>query len=304
VQSFNVTILGNGAASPTLERGPSAQVVELAGRLFLVDCGEGVQLQLRKNKFSIQKINHILITHLHGDHYLGLLGLLQSMHLLGRRTPINIYAHAALKDIIDLQNKVSESYLSFEIIYSFHSAQGLQLVFEDNLMEVYTFPLNHRIPCNGVLFKEKPLLRKIDKTLLNEFDVDVSEIHKLKKGLNVKDKIGNLVPYESVTLPSREAKSYAICTDTVFDPSLKQYIDGVNGLYHEATFLHAMVDRAKKTYHTTAQQAAQMALLANAHKLIIGHFSARYGNLNEFLEEAKTIFPSTFIAKEGEVYQI
>ncbi len=304
MQSFKITILGNGAASPTLERPPSAQVVELSGRYFLIDCGEGMQLQLRKYKFSIQKIDHILITHLHGDHYLGLLGLLQSMHLLGRRNPINIYAHAGLKSIIDLQSKLSESYLNFEINYVFHVAEGLSLIFEDALLAVYTFPLKHRIPCHGFIFKEKPLLRSIDKSLLEKYDIDVSEIHKLKKGFDVLDQVGNTIPYTAVTLAARPEKSYAICTDTIFDKTLVNTISGVDALYHEATFLDDLKDRAKKTYHSTAMQAAELAVLVNTKKLILGHFSARYQSLTPFLEEATPLFAETYIAEAGEVYYI
>ncbi len=304
MQSFKITILGNGAASPTLERPPSAQVVELRGRYFLIDCGEGTQLQLRKYKFSIQKIDHVLITHLHGDHYLGLLGLLQSMHLLGRKNSINIYTHLPLKSIIDLQSKISESYLNFEINYLFFSDNGLSVIFEDEWLEVFSFPLKHRIACHGFLFKEKPLLRSVDKTLLDKFDIDVSEIHKLKKGLDVTDRAGNIIAYASVTHPARPHKSYAICTDTIFDKTLVHYVAGVDVIYHEATFLDALKDRAKKTYHSTASQAAELAVLCNAKKLILGHFSARYQNLTLFLEEAKPIFIETYLASEGEVYCI
>jgi ribonuclease Z len=303
-KSFQITILGNGAASPTLERAPSAQVVELSGRYFLVDCGEGVQLQLRKNRFSIQKIDHICITHLHGDHYLGLLGLLQSMHLLGRRSSINLYCQAPLKEIIDLQNKIAQSYLNFEINYVFLEKEGMHKLFEDQLVEVYSFPLKHRIACNGFLFKEKLLPRNIDKAVLVSKQIDVSEIYKLKKGLDVVDTAGNVIPYESITITPRQPKSYAICTDTIFDPSILGFIQGADAIYHEATFLEDLKERATKTFHSTAKQAAEIALLAKTKLLILGHFSARYGDLGAFLEEAKTIFPHTVLAKEHEVYEI
>jgi ribonuclease Z len=304
IQSFRITVLGNGAASPTLERAPSAQVVELSSRYFLVDCGEGVQLQLRRNRFSIQKINHIMITHLHGDHYLGLLGLLQSMHLLGRKSVIKIYCQAPLKEIIDLQNKISQSYLNFEINYVFLANEGLHKIFEDDLVEVYSFPLKHRIPCNGFLFKEKPLPRSIDRTALVEYQIDVSEIHKLRKGLDVLDVNGKIISNDLLTITPRLPKSYAICTDTIFDKTLIEFIQGADAIYHEATFLEELSDRAHKTYHSTAKQAAEIATLAGAQKLILGHFSARYQYLDLFLEEAKTIFEATLLAIDGEVYEI
>jgi ribonuclease Z len=304
IQSFKITVLGNGAASPTLERAPSAQVVELSSRYFLVDCGEGVQLQLRRNRFSIQKINHIMITHLHGDHYLGLLGLLQSMHLLGRKSVINIYCQAPLKEIIDLQNKISQSYLNFEINYVFLENEGLHKIFEDDLVEVFSFPLKHRISCNGFLFKEKPLPRSIVRTALVEYQIDVSEIHKLRKGLDVLDVNGKTISNDVLTITPRLPKSYAICTDTIFDKTIVEFIKGADAIYHEATFLEELSDRAQKTYHSTAKQAAEIALLAGTQKLILGHFSARYQYLDLFLEEAKTIFEATLLAIDGEVYEI
>jgi ribonuclease Z len=304
VPSFKITILGNGAASPTLERPPSSQIIELSGRYFLVDCGESIQLQLRKYKFSIQKIDHILITHLHGDHYLGLLGLLQSMHLLGRKSEINLYCQPELKEIIDLQNRISQTFLNFSIRYVFLEPEDKYLIFEDEKLRIYSFPLKHRIACNGFLLEEKPLPFTINKKKLDQYNIDVSQIHKLKKGMDVENEDGQRVSYQEVTTAPRATKSYAICSDTIYDEGLKTFINGVDVLYHESTFLNDMKERAKKTFHSTASQAAHIALLIHAKHLILGHFSARYGHLQAFADEAAGIFNNVSVAKEGEVYQI
>lgn len=304
MQAFEVTILGSGSASPTISRNPSAQLLNIAERFFLIDCGEGTQIQLRKYKLSWSRIDHIFISHLHGDHYLGLLGLLQSMHLLGRKKVLHLFCFPELKEIIEIQNKYSGTVLNYEIEYHFLSTEGKQQIHEDNKVRVYSFPLNHRIACCGFLFEEKEGLRKIKKAALAKYNVSIAELHKLKQSINAIDDEGNEVDYQLLTDPAPKPKSYAYCSDTRYDERIIPYIKDVTTLYHESTFLEDMLDRAKATFHSTASEAAKMAKAAQAQKLILGHFSARYYDLNQFLEEAIPHFTGTLLAIDGEKISI
>lgn len=304
MEIFEVTVLGSGSATPSLIRNPSAQLLNAAGHFFLIDCGEGTQIQLRKNSVKIQRIGCILITHLHGDHYFGLMGLLQTMHLLGRQAKLTLVCPPALKEIIDLQNKHSQTGLSFELEYVFTKPKEKQLVYEDKHLEIHSFPLNHRIDCTGFLFKEKPGLRRIIKEQLQKHKISVAEINNLRLGFDVKDEEGRVVLNKDLTEPAPPTRSYAYCSDTIYDEKLVGYVAGVNLLYHETTFLQGEADRAKKTYHTTASQAAEIAVKAQAKQLLIGHFSARYGNTDDFLKEAKPVFENTRLAEEGSTYKI
>jgi ribonuclease Z len=301
---FEVTILGAGSASPTLSRNPSSQLLNLSESYFLIDCGEGTQIQLRKNKLSWAKIDHIFISHLHGDHYLGLLGLLQSMHLLGRKKTLHLYCFPELKEIIDIQNKYSSTLLNYEIKYHFLSDKSLDKIAETNHVTIYSFPLNHRIPCVGFLFKEKEGARKIIKENLVKYNVSTSEIHKLRKGINATNEKGNEISFELLTESSYQPRSYAYCSDTKYDEAIINYINEVDVLYHESTFLNDFKDRAAATYHSTAEQAALIAKKANVKKLILGHYSARYNSLELFLNEAGKVFSNVFLAKEGIIYKI
>lgn len=303
-QTFELLILGSSSASPTSERNPSAQLLNIAERYFLIDCGEATQIQLRKYKAKIQSINHILISHLHGDHFFGLPGLLSSMHLLGRKQSLNIYCPKELKEIWDLITKASDTRLNFEINWQFNNTNGLNLLFEDDKVEVYSFPLKHRIFCTGFLFKEKPLLRNIDKWQLEKLNISYAEIHKLKKGFDVLDNDGNVIENKKVTINPPEPKSYAYCSDTIYYEKLIEFIENVDVLYHESTFLDDKLERAKKTFHTTAKQAATIAKLAKVKKLVLGHFSARYGNLESFLSEAKPIFENCELGTDGKKFKI
>lgn len=304
IQTFKLLILGSSAATPTSTRNPTAQLLNIAERFFLIDCGEATQIQLRKYKARVQSINHIFISHLHGDHFLGLAGLLASMHLLGRKNPITIYAPAELKEIIDLIHKHSDTYLSFPIHYVDTQNKVKQLIWEDDKVEVYSFPLQHRINTTGFLFKEKPLARNIDKYKLEKLNVSFSEIHKLKLGYDATDNNGNILSNEELTIAPPPPRSYAYCSDTRFFESLANDIKNVDLLYHESTFLEDKIDRAAKTFHSTAKQAAEMANLSNAKKLLLGHFSARYTELNEFLIEAKPIFNNVELAIEGTEFDV
>ena len=301
MHDFEVTVLGCGSATPSLLRNPSAQLLNAAGHFFLIDCGEGTQIQLRKNNIKIQRISHVFISHLHGDHYLGLLGLLQTMHLLGRKTKLTLVCPPELKDIIDLQNKHSQTTIVYEIEYIYTNPKQSEKVWEDDKIEVTSFPLRHRINCTGFLFKEKPHLKNIDKEKLKEFKVSVSEINKLRLGLDAIDEKGNTVVNTSVTLPVYPQRSYAYCSDTNYFEDIVEHIKEVDLLYHEATFLNDESERAKKTFHSTAEQAATIASKANAKQLLLGHFSARYGSTDGFITEAQPIFAN---AQEGTTYKI
>ncbi len=304
MQRFEITILGAGSASPTLNRNPSSQLLNIGEKYFLIDCGEGTQVQLRKYKLSWAKIDYIFISHLHGDHYLGLLGLLQSMHLLGRKNDLHLFCFPELKEIIEIQNKYSGTVLNYQIQYHFLENDKKKLILETNLVTVFSFPLNHRIPCVGFLFNEKEAPRKILKDKLIEYNVSTAEINKIRKGINATDNNGEEIRFELLSEKAYCPRSYAYCSDTKYDESIIQHINKVDMLYHESTFLKDMQQRAIATYHSTAEQAAQIALKANAKKLIIGHYSARYKSIDQFLIEAKPIFENCFLAREGEGYKV
>ncbi len=303
-QTFELLILGSSAATPTSTRNPTAQLLNVAERFFLIDCGEGTQIQLRKYKARFQSVNHIFISHLHGDHFLGLPGFLASMHLLGRKNELTVYGPKELEDIISVIHKHSDTQLNYPLKFVATQTAQKQLLWEDDKIEAYSFPLKHRIPTTGFLFKEKPLPRNINKYKLDKLDVSVAEIYKLKKGLDALDNKGNTIKNEDLTNPPPEPRSYAFCSDTGFFKELAQSIQGVDLLYHESTFLEDKIERAAKTFHSTAAQAAQMAVLANAKNLLLGHFSARYAYLEDFLEEAKPLFNNVSLATEGKIISI
>lgn len=303
-QSFELLILGSTSASPSSDRNSSAQLLNIAERYCLIDCGESTQIQLRKYKAKFQAIDHIFISHLHGDHFFGLPGLLSSMHLLGRKQSINIYAPSNLKRLMDLTMEVSETKLNFEVNWLFTQDKTLQLLFEDEKIQVFSFPLKHRISCTGFVFKEKALPRKIDKFLIEKFALSNADIHLLKNGQDVVNANGELIKNADATLDPQAPRAYAYCSDTAFDLSLSQYIKDVDLLYHESTFLNDMIERAAKTFHTTAEQAATVAKQANAKALLLGHFSARYRHLDGFLNEAKAVFENCELAKDGKKVKI
>ena len=303
-QSFELLILGSSSASPTSTRNPSAQLLNIAERYFLIDCGEGTQMQLRKNKAKFQAIDHVFISHLHGDHFFGLPGLLSSMHLLGRKQDLHLYAPADLKEVIEKLNQVSETRLNYPLIWHLTSASGLHLLFEDDKVEVYSFPLKHRIQCNGFLFKEKTLPRKIDKYKLEKLQISTADILRLKNGLDVVNALGEFIPNKEATIDPPAPRTYAYCSDTIYYENIIQYIKGVDLLYHESTFLEDKADRAHKTFHSTAKQAATIAQKAEAKQLLLGHFSARYPVLDDFLKEARPIFEFCVLATDGKLIKI
>jgi ribonuclease Z len=298
MQNFELTILGCSSATPTSNRNPTAQLLNIAERFFLIDCGEGTQIQLRKFKLKFQRINHIFISHLHGDHYLGLIGLLSSMHLLGRTIDLHLFCPPGLQEIIDLQFKHSQTYLSYKICYHPHQYINDELIFEDEKVEVRTVVLNHRIPCCGFIFKEKELMPSISKEMISKYEIPVEQIFEIKKGADYIYK--NQTILNDDLLKKYKPRKYAYVSDTSYDERIIEFILNADLLYHEATFLHEMLARAKETYHTTALQAGIIAKKARVGKLIIGHYSARYKDLQPLLEEAKVNFENTLLAVEGE----
>lgn len=302
--NFEVTILGSGAALPTSYRNPTSQYVYCNDRHILIDCGEGTQVQLRKNQVHIQKINHILISHLHGDHFFGLVGLISTLHLLGRDKGLTIYGPEELEQIIRLQLEVGGAKIGFDLQFVPLNGKEHKLLFEDKLIEIWTFPLSHRIPTNGFLIKEKPKERKLNAERFEEAGLSLTLIPKLKQGIDVELESGELISADEYTFPAKPSRSYAYCSDTIFDERIVSYIQGVNVLYHEATFLNDKLDRAKQTFHSTAEQAATIARQAEVGKLLLGHLSARYENGIKHLEEAQRVFEQVVVVEDGETHRI
>lgn len=296
---FELLILGSSAAIPTSERNQTSQILNICERWFLIDCGEGTQIQLRKFKSKLQAIDHVFISHLHGDHFFGLPGLLSSMHLLGRKQEINIYGPEALQSVIEHVIKASETTLSFPINWHITQNKKMHLLFEDEKTEVFSFPLKHRVFCTGFLFKEKPLLRNIDKFQLEKHGLSTADIPALKAGKDVKNSDGKKIKNSLVTLDPPKSRTYAYCSDTAYYKKVIPHIKNADLLYHESTFLSDNKERAKKTFHSTASQAAEIAHEANVNQLILGHFSTRYTDLDQFLEEAKGIFSNVSLGIDG-----
>lgn len=303
-QTFELLILGSSSAAPTSQRNPSAQLLNVAERFFLIDCGEATQIQLRKYKAKFQKIDHIFISHLHGDHFFGLPGLLSSMHLLGRKQSLTIYGPPELKEIIDKLNAASDTRMNYEVKWHFTKNKGMELLFEDEKVEVYSFPLKHRIFCTGFLFKEKPFPRKIDKFKLQKNKVSVADIHKLRKGDDIINEEGKKIKNKDLTIDPEDPRSYAYCSDTIYDENLVKFIKEVDLLYHESTFLNDQKKRASETFHTTAEQAGKIAKLAKVKQLLLGHYSARYGDIDDFGREAAPFFENVLLASDGKKIKI
>ncbi len=298
--TFILKILGSNSAIPAHDRNQTAQLLIIANHHILIDCGEGTQMQL--NRFGVKpgRIKHIFISHLHGDHYFGLMGLLSSMHLYGRKSPLHLFAPPMLKEIINLQLQASGTVLSYPLIFEpLHTAQK-EMILNHTKFTVEAFPLNHSIECYGFLFREKPKERNIIKEKLPE-NILIQHIVKLKSGKDVMDENGAvLYRFREMTRPPRKALSYAYCSDTSYDEALPDVVSGADLLYHEATFGEDMADRALQTQHSTAKEAATIAKKAMVGKLLIGHYSTRYKNLEPLLNDARSIFPETYLAIEGE----
>jgi ribonuclease Z len=301
---LKLIILGSGSATPSLLRNPSAQILNEADQNYLIDCGEGTQIQLIKYKIKIHKIKNIFISHLHGDHYFGLIGLISSMNLAQRKEPLTIFGPKGLDEIITIQLKYGQSNLHFKLDFVAINCTSALKIFENEFLDVTAFPLNHRIPCFGYLFSQKGKPRNLIKEKL-PIDISVDEILKLKNGENVLDEIGRVkFNYLQMTTQQTYPKKYAYCSDSAYYENIIDTIKNADILYHEATFKEDLINRATFTHHSTAKQAAKIAHLANVKKLIIGHFSSRYHDLSENLEEAKATFTNTMLAIDGESYEI
>lgn len=301
---FEVLILGSSSATPIYGRHPTAQIVNVDEQLYLVDCGEGTQIQLVKYGVKSSRIKHILISHLHGDHYLGLIGLLSSMHLVGRKEALYLYGPPPLKEIIDLHFIHSQTVLRYPLHFQPTQHDVTELLIDNATMSVSSFPLSHRIACTGFRFEEKRKLPTIDKVATDRVGVPKAYLSLIKRGHNYVAADGAVYAWQDLTIPSPEPRSYAYCSDTLKTDSYLPDITGVGMLYHEATFLHDMLNRALETYHTTALQAGEIAKAAKVRKLLIGHYSARYKDLKGLLEESKSAFPDTELAVEGQWYAV
>ncbi|AIL45983.1 ribonuclease Z [Elizabethkingia anophelis] len=291
-----LTILGYNSAIPTVKSSPTAQFLEMDERCFLIDCGEGTQVQLRKAKAKFSKINHIFISHLHGDHCFGLPGLIASFRLLGRDQELHVYGPKGIKKMLETIFEITETHRGFQIVYHELEGDQSQKVYEDDKLEVWTIPLDHRIYCNGYLFREKPKDRRLNMAEISKYpEIEICDYHNLKRGKDFVLSDGYVLKNEVLTTDPEPPVSYAFCSDTRFKEDIIPIIENVDVLYHESTFLHDLKEMADYTGHTTAKEAAIIAQRAGVKKLILGHFSNRYADLTVFTDEAREYFPNTFL---------
>ena len=300
---MNLTILGCYAATPRTFTNPTAQVLEIRNRLFLIDCGEGTQVQLRKNKIRFLKINHIFISHLHGDHFYGLVGLVSTFMLLNRTQDLHIYGPKGIKELITLQLRLSNSWTNYSLFFHELSATESEVVYEDEKVKVKTIPLKHRVYTNGYLFQEKIGDRKLNLDAVQNYEIDRCYYQNIKNGKDITLEDGRVIENHKLTFDPIPTKSYAFCSDTVYDESIIPIIEGVDVLYHESTFIESEALLAKKTMHSTAKEAATIALKANVKQLILGHYSTRYESISLFKEEAETIFEEVLLGDDGKSFE-
>ncbi|MDD7914597.1 ribonuclease Z [Polaribacter ponticola] len=303
--SIHLTILGCHSATPRVNAFPTSQYLEINNRHFLIDCGEGTQRQMRKYKVGFSKINHIFISHLHGDHFYGLVGLLATYGILSREKELHIYGPKGIKEVTLLQLKISQSHAKYPMIFHELQSKESELIFEDDKVSVKTIPLNHRVYTNGYLFTEKEKARKLHMDNISNYEeISKADYLNIKAGKNITLSTGEVIPNEELTLPPKKALSYAFCSDTKYKPNIVPIIKNTDLLYHEATFLADREDLAIKTKHATSKQAAQIAKDANVKQLIIGHYSGRYKDITLFQKEAKEIFKNTYLAEPGKNFKV
>jgi ribonuclease Z len=300
---MKLTILGCYAGTPRTHTNPTSQVLEIRNRIFLIDCGEGTQVELRKNKIKFSAINHIFISHLHGDHCYGLIGLISTFMLLTRVNDLHIYGPKGINEIILLQLKLSSSYTSFSLFFHELDSKESQLIFEDDKVIVKTIPLKHRIYTNGFHFQEKIQDRKLNIDAVAKYKIERCYFQNIKNGKDLTLENGKIIPNIELTFDPVAPKSYAFCSDTIYDENIIKNIKNVDILYHESTFLESEAHLSSKTMHSTAKQAAQIALKANVNQLILGHYSTRYENIENFKTEAETIFENVLLAKDGKIFE-
>lgn len=301
---MKLTILGCYAATPRTFTNPTSQILEIKNRLFLIDCGEGTQVQLRKNKIRFSKINHIFISHLHGDHFFGLIGLISTFTLLNRTTDLHIYGPKGIKEIIKLQLRLANSWTNYGLYFHELESNESEIVYEDEKVIVKTIPLKHRVYTNGFLFQEKIDKRKLNIAAAQDYNIEGCYYQNIKNGKDIVLDDGRIIENEKLTFDPAAPKSYAFCSDTVYNEEIIPVIRGVDVLYHEATFLQSEEALAAKTMHSTAKEAARIALKSNVKQLILGHYSTRYENIELFKEEALTIFPEVLLADDGQSFEL
>lgn len=304
--SLKLTILGCHSATPRTFANPTAQFLEIKNHAFLIDCGEGTQVQLRNFKIKFSKINHIFISHLHGDHFFGLVGLISTFNLYNREPALHIYGPKGIKEIVTLQFKLSNSWTKFPLLFHELESKNSELIFEDDKVTVETIPLKHRIYTNGFLFKEKaPQELHLNMAVISKYPaIEICHYHHLKKGKDFISKNGEIIKNELLTIKPKKQLSYAYCSDTVYDPTIVTNIKNVDLLYHESTFLIDKKDTAKTTMHSTAAEAGMIAQQATVKMLVLGHYSSRYADLTKFQEEASKYFENTHLSLEGKIFEI
>ena len=298
MEKFELHVLGCGSALPTTRHFPTSQIVNVRDKLFMIDCGEGAQLQFRKSRLKFSRLNHIFISHLHGDHCFGLLGLISTLNLLGRTAELHIHSPKGLEDLMIPMLDFFNRQMTYKVLFHEFGTKEAAVVYEDRSLTVTTIPLRHRMPCCGFLFAEKPGPNHILRDMIDFYQVPVYELNRIKNGADYVTPEGEVIPNARLTRPSAAPRRYAYCSDTIYLPSVTEQIKGVDLLFHEATIAEDAAPRAKETFQTTASQAARIARDAEVKKLLIGHFSARYDDEQVLLDEARAVFPNTQLAKE------
>lgn len=304
MEPFKIHILGCGSALPTLKHSASAQLIEMRGKCFMMDCGEGAQMQFRRSHVHFGKVNAIFISHLHGDHCFGLLGLLSTFGMLGRTAKLKVFAPKEYEQLFKQQMDFFLMGMEYEIAFVPVDTTQSKVVYEDHSVTVETVPLQHRVPCCGYIFREKPTLPHIRRDMIDYYGIPTSQINNIKNGADWTNEDGEVIPNARLVEPADAPRSYAYCSDTRFMPDLWEKVAGVTVLYHESTYASENEDRAKLYYHSTARQAATVAKAAGVGKLLLGHYSARYNDEEVLLKEAKEVFADALLTQEGMVYNL
>lgn len=304
MEPFKIHILGCGSALPTLKHNASSQLIEMRGKCFMVDCGEGAQMQFRRSHIHFSKLNAIFISHMHGDHCFGLMGLLSTLGMLGRTSKLRIYAPKDYEPLFRQQVEFFMQTMEYEMEMIPVDTEKQQVIYEDHSLTVETVPLQHRVPCCGFIFREKPTLPHIRRDMIDYYGIPVSQINNIKNGADWTNEDGDVIPNARLVQPADTPRSYAYCSDTRFMPALKEQVKGVTVLYHESTYTAEQEDRAKIYYHSTARQAATIAAGAGVGTLLLGHYSARYNDEKVLLEEAKAVFDHSILSQEGMVFDV
>ena len=304
MEPFKIHILGCGSALPTLKHNASSQLIEMRGKCFMVDCGEGAQMQFRRSHIHFSKLNAIFISHMHGDHCFGLMGLLSTLGMLGRTSKLRIYAPKDYEPLFRQQVEFFMQTMEYEMEMIPVDTEKQQIIYEDHSLTVETVPLQHRVPCCGFIFREKPTLPHIRRDMIDYYGIPVSQINNIKNGADWTNEDGDMIPNAQLVQPADPPRSYAYCSDTRFVPGLKEKVKGVTVLYHESTYTSDQEDRAKIYYHSTARQAATIAAGAGVGTLLLGHYSARYNDEQVLLQEAKAVFENSILTQEGMVFNV